>query len=158
MERPKLQASIRIEAPLKNRKAGRGSLKRYELANLLFFVVLIGALGVVVFFVFRHYSAPPELSEGEGAGIISEALDSGSDIGMFFLDTKISEASIQCRGRLDIPVTDDGFIRELFSLPGIEEVTIDQKRIMLRKSASARWEAIAPGVKRIAKNHLHTHF
>jgi hypothetical protein len=143
---------------LKNRKSGSGSLKHYELTNLLFFLVLIGALGVVVFFVFRHYSATPELSEGGGVGVINEALDSGSDIGMFFLDTKISEASIQCRGRIDIPVTDDGFIRELFSLPGVEEVTIDQKRIMLRKSASAKWEAIEPGVKRIAKNHLHTHF
>jgi hypothetical protein len=144
---------------LTTRKSGRGSLKQYELTNLLFFLGLIIALGVLVAFVFNHYrtlnQAPPE---EDAVGVLSDAWDSGSDVGMFYLGTKISETSYQYRSRIEIPVTDDGFLKELFSLPGVEEVTINQKIIMLKKSTSARWETISPGVRRIVNSHLHSHY
>jgi hypothetical protein len=49
-------------------------------------------------------------------------------------------------------------VRELFALPGVEEITIDQKVIMIKKNGSARWEGIQPGVRRIVKDHLHIHY
>jgi hypothetical protein len=144
---------------LTNRKSGRGTLQQYELTNLLFFLVLIVALGVLVAVVFNHYRMPEEgASDEESPGVVSESLSQASDVGMFYLGTKISELSCQYRNRIDIPVTDDGFLKDLFSLPGVEEVTINQKTILLKKSPSARWEAISPGVRRIVGNHRHLHY
>ena len=147
-----------MEEYLAKSRSGR-SLKKYELTNLLFFLVLIVALGVVVTFVFRHYGIRnQESSEGDVVGVVSEAVGSGSDVGLFYLDTKISEGTRRYRSRLEIPPTDDGFVRELFALPGVEEVTIDQKVIMLKKNGSVRWESIQPGVRQIVKEHLHIHY
>lgn len=135
------------------------SLKGYELTNLLFFLVLIVAFGVLVTFVFRHYGTRnQEQSEGALVGVVSEAVGSGSDIGLFYLDTKLSERTLRYRSRLEIPATDDGLVRDLFALPGIEEVTIDSKVIILKKNGSARWESIQASVRRIVKEHLHIHF
>ena len=135
------------------------SLKGYELTNLLFFLVLIVAFGVLVTFVFRHYGTRhQEQSEGDAVGVVSEAVGSGSDIGLFYLDTKLSERTLRYRSRLEIPATDDGLVRDLFALPGVEEVTIDPKVIILKKNGSARWESIQAGVRRIVKEHLHIHF
>lgn len=135
------------------------SLKGYEFTNLLFFLVLIVALGVLVTFVFRHYGTRDrEQSEGAVVGVVSEAVGSGSDIGLFYLDTKLSERTLQYRSRIEIPATDDGLVRELFALPGVEEVTIDRKVIILKKNGSARWESIQSGVRRIVKEHLHIHY
>ena len=135
------------------------SLKGYELTNLLFFLVLIVAFGVLVTFVFRHYGTRnQEQSEGGAVGVVSEAVGSGSDIGLFYLDTKLSERTLRYRSRLEIPATDDGLVRDLFALPGVEEVTIDPKVIILKKNGSARWESIQAGVRRTVKEHLHIHF
>jgi len=135
------------------------SLKGYELTNLLFFLVLIVAFGVLVTFVFRHYGTRnQEQSEGDAIGVVSEAVGSGSDIGLFYLDTKLSERTLRYRSRLEIPATDDGLVRDLFALPGVEEVTIDPKVIILKKNGSARWESIQAGVRRTVKEHLHIHF
>lgn len=140
-------------------RTGRRSLKKYEVTNLLFFLTLIVALGVLVSFVFRYYGTRNREPSSEGdVGVISDTLDARSDVGVFYLDTKLSETSRQYRSRLDIPVTDDGLIKDLFSLPGVEEITINQKIIMLKKSTSTRWESIQPGVRRIVKSHLHIHF
>lgn len=135
------------------------SLKKYELTNLLFFLVLIVALGVLVTVVFRHYGTRnQESSEGSAEGIVSEAVGPGSDVGLFYLDTKISQSTRRYRSRIEIPPTDDGLVRELFALPGVEEITIDQKVLMLKKNGSVRWESIQPGVRRIVKEHLHIHY
>jgi hypothetical protein len=143
---------------LKKSRSGK-SLKRYELTNLLFFLTLIIALGILVTFVFRHYGTRnQELSDEAAVGVISDACGAGSDVGLFYLDTKLSETARQYRNRLEIPVTDDGFVRELFALPGVEEVTIDQKVVIVKKNASARWETIQSGVRRIVKDHLHIHY
>jgi hypothetical protein len=147
-----------MEEDLAKSRSGR-SLKKYELTNLLFFLVLIVALGVLVTFVFRHYGMQnQESSEGGAEGVVSESVGSGSDVGLFYLDTKISETTQRYRSRLEISPTDDGLVRELFSLPGVEEVTIDQKVIILKKNGSSRWENIQPGVRRIVKEHLHIHY
>jgi len=147
-----------MEEDLAKSRSGK-SLKGYEFTNLLFFLVLIVALGVLVTFVFRHYGTRnQEQSEGSSVGVVSEAVGSGSDIGLFYLDTKLSERTLQYRSRLEIPATDDGLVRDLFALPGIEEVTIDPKVIILKKNGSARWESIQAGVRRIVKEHLHIHF
>jgi hypothetical protein len=140
-------------------RAGRRSLKKYEIANLFFFVAIIVALGVMVTFVFRYYGTrnQPRVSEPD-LGVISDALSDGSDVGLFYLGTKLSETSHQYRSRLDIPVTDDGLLKELFSLPGVEEITLDQRIIIIKKTVSVRWENIQPGVRRIVRSHLHIHY
>ena len=148
-----------MEEDLKQNRAPGRSLKKYEITNLLFIVVLILALGVLVTFVFRHYGTRGQDSSGESSlGVVSEAVGAGSDVGVFYLDTKLSETTRRYRSRLEISVTDDGLVRELFALPGVEEITIDQKVIMIKKNGSARWEAIQSGVRRIVKDHLHIHY
>jgi hypothetical protein len=147
-----------MEEDLAKSRSGK-SLKGYEFSNLLFFLVLIVALGILVTFVFRHYGIRnQEISDEAVVGVVSEAVGSGSDVGLFYLDTKLSERTLQYRSRLEIPATDDGLVRELFALPGVEEVTIDQKVIILKKNGSSRWESIQPGVRRIVKEHLHIHY
>jgi len=147
-----------MEEYLAKSRSGK-SLKKYELTNLLFFLTLIAALGILVTFVFRHYGkGDQDLSEESVVGVVSDAVSSGSDVGLFYLDTKLSQSTRRYRSRLEIPPTDDGLVRELFALPGIEEVTVDQKIIILKKNGSARWESIQPGVRRIVKEHLHMHY
>ena len=144
---------------MKASKAGSRSLKRYEVTNLLFLLTIAAVLIVVGGLVFNHYRSinkPP--SQESDLGVVSEALNPGSDVGMFYLGTAISETSLQYKSRLEIPVTDDGLVRDLFALPGVEEVTIDRTMIILRKIPSTRWENIQPGVRRIVSNHLHPHF
>lgn len=147
------------EGELAKSGAGRKSLKKYEVTNLLFFLVLIIALGVLVTFVFRFYGSRNNASTGNGEkGIVSEALFPGSDIGMFYLGTKIFETSSLYRSPLDIPVTDDGFLRELFSIPGVLEITVDRRSIMIKKESSVPWESIRPLVKQTVDRHLHLHY
>ncbi len=148
-----------MEEDLKKSGANRRSLKKYELTNLLFFLTLIIALGVLVTVVFRHYGTRNmETADDSNAGVISDQLNSASDVGIFYLGTKITDSSRQYRNILEIPVTDDGLVRQLFDLPGVEELTIDQRMIIVKKSTGARWEGIQPGVRQIVKNHLHLHY
>ncbi len=147
------------EADLAKPGAGRKSLKKYEVANLLFFLGLIVILGALVTFVFRYYSSGDRNASDSGEkGIVSESLYQGSDIGMFYLGTKIYERSGQYRNVLEIPVTDDGFLKELFAIPGVQEITVDQRSIMVRKLPSADWQDIRPELKRVIERHLHLHY
>jgi hypothetical protein len=137
----------------------RRSLKKYELYNLLFFLGLIVALGVLVSFVFRYYGTRNQAPEEESAqGVISEAVSEGSDVGLFYLGTKLTETKHQYQSRLQIQSTDDGLARDLFDLPGVEEITIDQKIIIVKKNGSVRWDSVQSGVRSIVKNHLHMHY
>jgi hypothetical protein len=148
-----------MEAYLNKSRAPRRSLKKYEYSNLLFILVLIIALGILVTFVFRYYGRRGmEDSSGDAVGVVSDAIGARSDVGIFYLDLKVSEPTRRYRSPIEIPVTDDGFLRDLFALQGVEEVTIDQKVIMIKKYPSARWEPIQSGVRRIVKNHLHIHY
>jgi hypothetical protein len=152
---------LRVErdAALSKTGAGRRTLKKYEVTNLLFFLVIIVALGVLVSFVFRYYGKRNEPVSDEGdLGVVSEALSPGNDVGLFYLGAKITETSRQFRSRIDVPVTDDGFLKDLFNVPGVEEITLDQRMIMIKKSAGVRWESISPGVRQIVKNHIHLHY
>jgi hypothetical protein len=148
-----------VEADLTKSGAGRRSLKKYELTNLFFFLGLIAVLGILVTFVFRHYGNQNRdgFEEGE-RGIVSEALYPGSDIGVFHIGTKLFESGRQYRNPMEIPVTDDGFLKELFAIPGVEEVSVDQKSIMIRKTTSVPWESIRPRVQQIVMQHLHMHY
>jgi len=79
----------------------RRSLKKYELTNLLFFLGLIIALGVMVSFVFRYYGNRNQAPEDESAqGVVSEAVSEGSDVGLFYLGTKLTETKHQYQSRL----------------------------------------------------------
>lgn len=144
---------------MKKSGSGRRSLKKYELQNLLFFLTLVVALGVLVTVVFRIYGTRNQAPEEEsGAGVISDQLNPASDMGVFYLGTTLSQSSLQYHNRLEIPVTDDGLLKDLFDLPGVNEITINQRMIIITKANDARWEAIQPGVRRIVKNHLHLHY
>lgn len=139
--------------------SGRRSLKKYEIQNLVFFLVLIVALGVLVTFVFRYYGTRNDQIEGGNEqGVISDTVSDGSDVGMFYLGSKLVETPHQYKNRLEVPVTDDGFLQGLFDLPGVEEVTLNQTSILLRKNTSTPWAQIQPGVRRIVKEHLHLHY
>jgi hypothetical protein len=142
-------------------KSGKGgkSLKKYEVSNLLFFLGLMIALGALVTIVFRYYGNPNNTApESREQGIVSEAMYPGGDIGVFYLGTRLFDANRQYRNRLEIPVTDDGFLRDLFDIPGVEEVTVDPKSIMIRKTPSVSWDSIRPRVQEIVMRHLHLHY
>jgi hypothetical protein len=140
-------------------KAGGRSLKKYEAANLVFFLCLILALGILVTFVFRIYGTRDEVvSQGGEKGIVAEALYPGNDLGMFQLGTKVFETSRQYRSHLDIPVTDDGFLRDLFAIPGVKEVIVDQRSIIIKKDSSTPWDSIRPKVQETVMRHLHLHY
>ena len=144
---------------MKKNRAGGRSLKKYEITNLLFILVLIGALGILVTFVFRYYGNRGQEISGENAvGVVSDSVSPGYDVGTFYLDIKLSEVTRQYRSRIEVSITDDGLVRDLFALPGVEEITIDQKVIMIKKNGSARWEGIQQGVRRIVRDHLHIHY
>lgn len=144
---------------MKKSGAGRRSLKKYELTNLLFFLTLIIALGIVVTFVFRYYGNRDRGIAADGErGIVAEAFYPGSDIGMFQLGTKIFQASHQYGSILEIPVTDDGLLKELFAIEGVNEVVVDQKSIMIKKETSTPWEKIKPRVQEVVLRHLHLHY
>jgi hypothetical protein len=137
----------------------RRSLKKYEITNLLFFLVLMIALGVLVFFVFRYYGNGGRTSEEDSApGIVSEAVSEGTNVGIFYLGTRLTETTHQYQSRLQISATDDGLIRDLFSLPGVEEITLNPTTLLIKKNGSVRWESIQSGVRTIVGNHLHQHF
>jgi hypothetical protein len=144
-----------MEEDLKKSRSGGKNLKRYEITNFLFFLVLIVALVGMVSLVFRHYGTrgvgPPEEPV---RGVISEIVSDGSDMGVFYLGASLSETSLQFRSRLDIPVTDDGLVKGLFDLPGVDEVTINGKVIILTKNPSAGWDSIRVGVRRVINSHL----
>ncbi len=136
-------------------KAGGKSLKKYEATNLLFFLTLIAVLGILVTFVFHYYESKNRIVSDESkTGVISQVTGEQSDIGIFYLGSRISETSLQYKSRLEIPVTDTGLVRELFSLPGVDEVTINQRTIMIKKSSAVRWSSIVPGVHRIVETYL----
>lgn len=136
------------------------ALRRYEGMNLLFFLGFILALGVFVAFVFNSYRLAGDRdsdSSTEGEGIVQEAASPESNSCVFYLGTRVSESNKVYRSSLDIPVTDDGLVYGLFGIPGVTEVVINKKTVMLQKLPSARWEIIQPRAREIINRHLHRH-
>lgn len=141
--------------------ARRGNvLKSYELTNLLFFLIIILGLGVFVAWVFRSYSNPDGQARRvspENAGIQSEVFSPFSDSCIFYVGTKLTDAQWRCRSPLEIPVADDGFVAELFAIPGVVEVVVDQTLVVIQKSSTVNWEAILPQARTVINKHLHMH-
>jgi Scaffold protein Nfu/NifU N terminal len=134
-------------------------LRKYEGANLLFFLAFAVVLAGFVAWVFQSYRSPRIETfdeSAEGNGVVSELI-SPDDSCIFYLSTKISESGRRYRGKAEIPPTDDGLIRDLFGIEGVTGMVVDQKMVILQKSPAARWEAIQPMAKEVINNHLHMH-
>jgi len=134
-------------------------LRRYEGANLLFFLAFAVVLAGFVAWVFQSYrnprqSAPEET--GDSNGVVSEVV-SPDDSCIFYLSTKLSESGRRYRSKMEIPATDDGLVGELFAIDGVTGVVVDQKMLILQKWPAARWEAIQPRAKEVINGHLHMH-
>ncbi len=138
----------------------KNKLVAYELKNLAFFVVLIAALGFFVAWVMQNYKIKGRdwASEQEGErGIISEAISPVGDTCIFYVGTNLSERALKYFNKMEIPVTDDGFIAGFFEIPGLTSIVVDKKTVMLQKSSSAKWEAIQPLARELIQKHLHPH-
>lgn len=138
---------------------GRRRLKGYEIKNLLFFLGFIGALAIFGAFVFQGYKdrdkVPPKPFDPNG--ILNEFIVPTADSCYFNMGTRLTESTRKYHTPKDIPATDDGFIKGLFAIPGIVEIIVDQKLIVLRKAPKAHWEAIQPVAREIITAHLHMH-
>ncbi len=135
------------------------TLARYEGMNLLFFLGCILVLGVFVSYVFQVYRTagqrPPKATDENG--IISEVVSTTAESGLFYLGTRLTDSSRVYHSPEEIPSTDDGLVRGLFAIPGVVEVQVDQRLIVLRKSPSAHWEEIQPSAREVIGRHLHMH-
>ena len=138
---------------------GRRRLKKYEIKNLVFFLCFILALGGFGAFVFQSYKdrdkVPPKPFDPNG--ILNEFVSPTADSCYFYLGTALSESTSKYHSRQDIPATDDGLVKGLFDIPGVVEVVVDQKLVVLQKSPKAHWEAIRPAARDILTAHLHMH-
>lgn len=140
--------------------SGRKTLRNYEAVNLLFFLLILVALGVFVSFVFQLYrraGQPPATPSDEPPGIVAEVVSPASDSCIFYLGSALFASDRTYSGPGEIPATDDGFLQELFEIPGVVGVEVKPKVVVLRKSPSARWEAILPGAREVIDSHLHPH-
>ncbi len=140
-------------------RQSRKTLARYEGMNLLFFLGCILVLGVFVSYVFQMYRnaglrPPKDIDEN---GIVSEVVSTTAESGLFYLGTRLTESSRVYHNPGEIPSNDDGLVRDLFAIPGVVEVQVDQRLIVLRKSPSAHWEEIQPGAREVIGRHLHMH-
>jgi len=138
---------------------GRRRLKGYEIKNLLFFMGFILALGILGAFVFQSYKDRDKVPEKpfDPNGILNEFVSPTADSCYFSLGTALSESTRKYHTRQDIQATDDGFVKSLFDIPGVVEVVVDQKLVVLQKSPKAHWEEIRPAAREILLAHLHMH-
>jgi len=136
----------------------KGTLKGYELTNLLFFLVLIIILGAGCWWVFFQIGTKDRVVVKEiDPGISSEKTT--NDIGLFYLEGfHVVGISRTYRGRLEIPSTDDGLIRDLFDLPGVEELVIEPQLIIVKKNGTVAWDKLREPIRDIIKKHLHAHY
>jgi len=136
----------------------KGSLKGYEFSNLLFFLGLIIVLGGGCWWVLYHYGTKDRIVVVDpDPGISSELIN--DDIAAYYLEGfRIVGVTRQYRSRLEIPSTDDGLIRGLFDLPGVEELTIQPQLVMLKKNGTVSWDILSGQIRDILNNHLHSHY
>ena len=136
----------------------KGSLKGYEFSNLLFFLGLIVVLGGGCWWVLYHYGTKDRVVIVDpDPGITSE--HTTEDIAVFYLEGfRIVGVTRQYRSRLEIPSTDDGFIKDLFDLPGVEELTVEPNVIMVKKNGTITWEKLSGLIRVVINNHLHSHY
>jgi hypothetical protein len=139
-------------------KASRGKpLKGYEATNVLFLIFFVSAMALFVSWVFVTFRSPNRLPEPEDrAVILEEIVAPDGDSCVFHVGTNVTNGSRAYRSPLDIPVTDDGFVRSLFQA-GIAEVNLEPRIVMLRKYPNGNWGALQPKAREIITNHLHLH-
>ena len=136
----------------------KGSLKSYEFSNLLFFLGLIIVLGGVCWWVLYYIGTKDRVVVVDPEpGISSELIN--EDIAAFYLEGfNIVGVTRQYRSRLEIPSTDDGLIRGLFDLPGVEELTVQPQLIMVKKNGTVTWDKLSRPIHEIINAHLHSHY
>jgi hypothetical protein len=136
----------------------KGSLKGYEFSNLLFFLGLMVVLGGICWLVLYHIGTRDRQQVVIVEPGISQEATSG-DIALFYLEGfQIVGTERTYRSRLEIPATDDGFIRGLFDIPGVEELTIRPQLVMVRKNGDVSWDRIRGSIREVINNHLHSHY
>jgi len=136
----------------KARIYGRRVHKKYEWSNLLFFLCVAAALVLFVMLVFRVYSTPdtvPSKAKSAYSVILKELVPPSSNNCIFYLETEVSGEGKRYNSVTEVPATDDGLTKELFSIPGVMGVQINQRSIVLYKTPSAHWEEIQPGAREI---------
>jgi hypothetical protein len=136
----------------------KGSLKGYEFSNLLFFLGLMVVLGGICWLVLYSIGTKDRQQVViVEPGIRQEATT--GDIALFYLEGfQIVGTTRTYRSRLEIPATDDGFIRGLFDIPGVEELTIEPQLVMVRKNGDVGWDRIRGLIREVINNHLHSHY
>ena len=137
----------------------KGSLKGYEFTNLLFMLFLIVVLGGVCALVLYHIGTKDRYDVvDKDPGIASEQ-QINEDITAFYLEGfDIVGVTRTYQSRLEIPSTDDGLVRGLFDLPGVEEIVIEPKLIMVKKNGTVTWGKLRGEIRDILNNHLHSHY
>jgi hypothetical protein len=134
----------------------RKSLSGYEGRSLLLFLCFIGGLFVLGAFVLREYrdrgKEPPK--EIDPSGIMDEVVSSASNSCYFYMGAKLTDTTHKYRNKKDIP-TSDVLATNLFNIPGVIEVTIDETMIVLQKANKAHWEEIRPLARDVIKAYLH---
>ena len=133
------------------------SLKGYELNNLLFFLAMIIVLGGVCWIFYGLVTKNPDAVKDVDPVITSETTT--GDIAVFELDGfNIVGMSRTYRSRLEIPVTDDGLIKGMYDLPGVEEIVLEQRRVIVKKNGTIEWNKLSGPITDILKEHLHSHY
>jgi len=136
----------------------KGSLKGYEFSNLLFFLGLMIVLGAVCWGVLYSIGTKDRVGPIIVEPGISEEVTSG-DIIVFYLEGfQIVATARQYRSRLEIPSTDDGLIRGLFDLNGVEEISMLPQSVTVKKNGDVNWNTLRGPIREIISNHLHSHY
>ncbi len=147
----KLQCRKRGSMGERVRVHGRKSLRRYEGLNLVLLLLAVVALTIFSTWVFQSYSNPDE-EGGSQKEILSEVF-TDSDVCMFTVGARLTHTSHRYESPAEI-ITSDPLARKLFGIPGIIEVAIYEKSVVLRKLPSARWEVIKPTARGMITDYL----
>ena len=132
-------------------------LKRYEGANLIFFLGFILVLGGFVFYVFHSYkSENDKLNRTAEAdtGIQSVVVSTVTNSCLFYLADKLTDGSHTYHSVDEIPANDDGLLKDLFGISGVIQVGVEERLIVVAKSPSAHWETVQPTAKEVIINYL----
>ncbi len=130
---------------------GRESLVRYEWVNLVLLLLAVVGLAIFATWVFQYYSQPDDGPASE-AVIISEAVVD-ADICMFTVGMRLTHTVRHYRNPAEIR-TDDPLARDLFAVPGVAQVIINPKSVVIYKLPSARWEIVQSSARGIISDHL----
>jgi hypothetical protein len=135
-------------------------LIRYEIENLVVFLLAILTLGSFATLVFQTYRTARERlvrTSEQTAEIILEKVTPEGYACAYYVGVNLTEASHTYRDRSEIPATDDGLVRGLLEIEGVVEVVVDRRMVLLTKSPSARWGYIQSRARKIINHHFHMH-